>query len=87
MTNNKIKLVKINKEDKIQEIEVTESFTFNPNKRRIGYYLEDALPILDRKSKEKYQSSLDSIYDSINGNYLIETDDFRVTVIIQNIDL
>lgn len=84
---NHNKLVKIIKTVKLSEpLTFSESFIFNSKRNRIKYFINDSLPVTDAEIQKKYQSSLQSIYDSTNGIYLMETDSYRLIVEIRNME-
>lgn len=81
MTNNKVvKIVKVNKQDENEHLEFSDGFTFNPNRKKINTFIEDFIPALELKYKHKYKSTLADIYTSTEGLYMIETDNYRLTV-------
>lgn len=86
MGNKLVRIVKIKKSTPIEKVEVSESFTFNPAKKRIGFYLDESFPHLDKHAKAKHRDTLQSIYDCTNGLHLIETDYYRLTVEISNME-
>ena len=86
-SNKLVKIKKVNKSSEpAEEIEVSQNFIFNPNRKRIGYYISEVFMVLDRESKLKYESALQSIYESKNGKYIIETNIYRLTVEISNME-
>lgn len=87
MTNKLVKIKKVNKSlEPAEIIEVAQNFIFNPKRKRIGYYINEVFPVLDKDLKVKYESSLQSISDSKNGKYTIETNIYRLTVEISNME-
>ena len=77
--------MKTDKTEMSDPITTSESFIFNANRNRIGYFLAESIPSTDAELQEKYQYSLQSIYDSTNGFYLMETDAYRLIIEIRNI--
>ena len=84
---NHNKVVKIIKTYKLSEpLTFSESFIFNSKRNRIEYFINDLLPVTDTEIQKKYQSSFQSIYDSTNGIYLMETDSYRLIVEIRSVE-
>ena len=81
-----VKVVKVKKTAKERTVS-TESFTFDPARKKIKTFINDALPTLDGPLKNRYSQSLESIYDSKNGKYHLETEVYRVIVEISNAEL
>lgn len=86
-SNKLVKIKKVNKSSEpAEQIEVSQNFIFNPNRKRIGYYISEMFMVLDKDSKSKYETALQSIYDSKNGKYIIETNVYRLTVEISDME-